>query len=236
MTTQNSKKLQLDTTKVPAFPFAPVQYEQRHQDQFHRILTQYLNQTGNITSELVAPSGGRFVSFPHLAASDPADQYATANNTAKLVTWGTTPDSYLGFTLNAGPTPPANTATAKYTGIYKIDYSLQFANTDNAAHDVFVWLEINGNNFAASASKFTVPARKTPTDHGYLVAYSSLTFPMTAGDYVGLYWATGRAYIPSPLQDGVYMEAYPAQTVGSASIPSIPSSVGTIAFVSAITT
>lgn len=231
-----TNKLQLDSAQVPAFPFAPIQYEQRHQDQFHRILTQYLNQTNNTSNELIAPSGGRFVSFPHAALSDPNDQYATANDAEDAVVWGTTADIALGFTLNSGPTPPANTITATYSGIYKIDYSLQFVNTDNVLHYVYVWLKINGNNVVGSASKFLVPARKNPTDHGYLVAYSSLTFSMDAGDYVDLYWSTNQAYIVSPLQDGVYMEAYPAQTIGSTSIPSVPSSVATIAFVSAITT
>ena len=76
--TTNTKKLQLLPVQVPALPFAPVQYEQKYHDQFQRILTQYLTQTDNITSQLVGVSGGRFVSFPHIAAQDNTNQYATA--------------------------------------------------------------------------------------------------------------------------------------------------------------
>jgi len=35
------------STKAPAIPLAPVQYEQKYQDQLNRILTQYFNQNDN---------------------------------------------------------------------------------------------------------------------------------------------------------------------------------------------
>lgn len=232
----NEKKLQLLPTQVPAFPFAPVQYEQKFHDQLQRILTQYLNQTNNITSEIVAPSGGRFISFPHIAAYDSTNQYADGDYIETVVKWGFE-ESNLGFTLNLGPSPPSYSATAVYSGIYKIDYSLQFVNTDSQAHIVYVWLKVSGEDVIESASKFSIPS-KHGSFNGALIAYSSLTFQMDEGDYVELYWATDLAYVESPLTNGVFMEASPAQVAPPAPItlPSIPSSVGTIAFVSAITT
>ena len=142
--------------------------------------------------------------------------------------WNTL-DSGTGFTLN-----PNSTATAQFSGVYKIDYSLQFANTDSQIKDVFVWLQVNGVDVPGSTSRFSIP-NKHGSVNGFSVAYSSLTFQMLAGQSVALYWATNQAYVVSPLTNGVYMEGDPAQTSPFA-MPSTPSAVGSIVFVSAITT
>jgi len=219
----------LDVTKAPALPFAPVQYDRTYQDTTHNILRQYFNTLDNVTGQLLANAGGHFLSFPHIAAQDSTDQYATANNVATKVLWDTL-DSGLGFTLN-----PNSTATPEYTGVYKIDYSLQFVNNDNVAHNAFVWLQVDGVDVVGSASKFSIPARKSVGNDAYVVAYSSITFTVTGGAEVALYWATSQAATLSPAVDGVYMEAYPAQTSPFA-MPSIPSAIGAIVFVSGVVT
>ena len=170
---------------------------------------------------------GREINFPHIAASDSTDQYADADNDPTIVKWDTA-DELLGFTLNVD-----YTATATYDGVYKIDYSLQFANTENAAHDVFVWLQVNGNDVAKSASKFTLPARKSAGVPSFIVAYSSITFEVNAGDDIGLWWATDKAYNPIGPVDGVYMEYIPAQTAPPYAHPAAPSAIGSIVYVSA---
>lgn len=170
---------------------------------------------------------GRQINFPHIAASDSTDQYADADDDPTIVKWDTASES-LGFTLNND-----YTATADYDGVYKIDYSLQFANTDNAAHDVYVWLQVNGNDLAKSASKFTIPARKSAGDYAFVVAYSSITFDIAAGDDIGLWWATDKAYSTTGPVDGVYMEYIPAQSAPPYAHPAAPSAIGSIVYVSA---
>lgn len=169
---------------------------------------------------------GREINFPHIAASDSTDQYATANDTPTIVTWDTLAES-AGFTLNVN-----NTATATYSGVYKIDYSLQFANTANAAHDVYVWLQVNGSDVADSMTSFTLPARKSAGVPSYLCAYSSITFDIQAGQSIGLWWATDLAYDPVGPVDGVYMEHIPVQTTPY-NRPAAPSAIGSIVYVSA---
>jgi hypothetical protein len=164
--------------------------------------------------------------FPHIGASDSTDQYASADNTPTIIQWNTL-DSAKGFTL------ASNAATAAYKGVYKIDYSLQFANTANAAHDAVIWLRVNGVDVPGSTSKVTMPARKSAGVPSYVLAVSFVTFDMNAGDYVELYWATDLAYSTTGPVDGVYMEYAPAQTVPYAH-PSIPSAIGAITFVSAV--
>lgn len=184
------------------------------------------NVTGSNVNASLFTGSGRQVNFPHIAASDSGDQYADANDDPTIVTWDTLAES-AGFTLNVD-----NTATATYSGVYKIDYSLQFANTANAAHDVYVWLQVNGSDVADSMTSFTLPARKSAGVPSYLCAYSSITFDIQAGQSVGLWWATDLAYDPVGPVDGVYMEHIPVQTTPYAR-PAAPSAIGSIVFVSA---
>lgn len=215
----------LDPTKAPALPYAPVQYDRQYQDSNNNILRQYFNTLDNVTGQLVAAAGGHFLTFPHIAAQDTTSQYATAANTPTRVLWNTL-DSGLAFTLNAN-----NSATPAYRGVYKIDYSLQFFNTDPQTHDAFVWLRLNGTDIAGSASAFSVPSSHGGVP-GAVVAYSSVTFEMAEIDEISLYWATNLA-ATSGGATGVYIHSAPTQTVPFA-MPAIPSAVGTITFVSGV--
>jgi hypothetical protein len=218
-------KDKLDFTKAPALPFAPVQYDRGYSDTTHNILRQYFNTLDNVTGQLLSNGGGRFLSFPHIAAQDTTDQYATATDTATKVLWDTL-DSGLGFTLN-----PNSTATPDNTGVYKIDYRLQFLNTATQIHEAFVWLEVDGVNVPGSGSIFSVPNSHGGVD-GALVAYSSVTFTITGGEDIALYWATNLA-ATSGGGTGVYLHASPAQ-VSPFVMPSISSATGSIVFVSGV--
>lgn len=215
----------LRPTRAPNQPIAPVDYDQRFQDMFSNALRLYFAEIDNFSGTLMQNSGGRYINFPHIAAQDNADQYATATNTATIVKWNTL-DAASGFTLNVN-----NTATATYSGTYKIDYSLQLANTDNVIHDAFVWLRVDGVDVPGSASKFTIPARKSAGAPAFIVAYSSVSFELQGGQSIGLWWATDQAYSTTGPVNGVYMEYEAAQTVPFPR-PSIPSAIGSIVFVS----
>lgn len=218
-------KDRLDSTKAPALPFAPVQYERGYTDTTHNILRQYFNTLDNVTTQLLGNAGGRFLSFPHIAAQDTTDQYATGDNIPTKVLWNTL-DSGLAFTLN-----PNSTATPDYRGIYKIDYSLQVYNTASQIHDIYVWLRLNGTDVVGSGSHFSVPQRHGGVD-GALVAYSSVTFEVAQLDQISLYWATDKAATSGGVT-GLYLHESPARTVPFA-MPSIPSALGSIVFVSGI--
>ena len=215
----------LDFTKAPALPFAPVQYDRGAVDTTHNILRQYFNTLDNVTGQLLSNGGGRFLSFPHISARDETDQYATATDTATKVLWDTL-ESGLDFTLN-----PNSTATPNDTGVYKIDYRLQFLNTATQIHEAFVWLEVGGVNVPGSGSIFSVPNSHGGVD-GALVAYSSVTFAITGGEDIALYWATNLA-ATSGGGNGVYLHASPAQ-VSPFVMPSISSATGSIVFVSGV--
>jgi hypothetical protein len=227
------KTLDLRPPKAPNLPIAPVDYRQLYQDQVLNALRLYFNQIDNFGFGLLNTSGGGGISFPHIAASDNTDQLATASNTATNVKFNTL-TSGNGFTLNA-----PGSATAEVSGIYKITYSLQLANTDNAQHDAAVWLKIDtGSGYVDvpdSTTIFTVPARKSAGVFSYVCAYSEVVFSINAGDELELYWATNQAYDTSPATDGIYIEHLAAQSSPYAR-PATPSAIGSITFVSRLPT
>jgi len=216
----------------PRLPAATVEYSQQYQDQFTNILRLYFNQLQNFNQLLTNTTGGAFLQFPFVAASDNTTQYATAANTPTIVQWSTL-ESGNAFTLNAG-----YTATASVSGIYKITYSLQLANNDNAAHDTKVWLRVNGATSAAdvanSTTIFTIPARKSAGVPSYVCGYSEVVFSLNAGDVVGLWWGTDQA-ASSGGAVGNYIYYQAAQTTPMA-YPAVPSAIGSITFVSALLT
>jgi hypothetical protein len=186
----------------------------------------FANMTAAQANASLFTGSGREINFPHIGASGNADQFATADDTPTIVQWDTA-DEALGFTLNND-----YTATATYSGVYKITYGLQCVNTDNAEHDVVIWIRVNGSDVTKSAVKYTLPPRKNTGAPSFLLTGSSIVFNIQAGQSIGLWWATDQAYVASPSTDGVYIEYLPAQTSPYAH-PSTPASIGSIVYVSA---
>jgi len=218
---------QITAIVAPSLPIAKADYSQQYYDQYSNVLRLYFNQIDNFTRALTASNGGSALSFPHIAASDSTDQVATGNNTPTVVNWNTL-DSGLGWTLNA-----PGSATAGFSGVYTIRYSLQFVNTANAIHNATVWLKVNNVDLANSSTAFSIPARKSAGSPSYVAGYSEVTFEINAGDEIKLYWATDLAGNPTTPTDGVYIYHDAAQTVPYAR-PAIPSAIGSITFVSAV--
>ena len=214
----------LNSTKSPNLVIPTVNYNLNSEEQFRNQLRLYFNTLDSVTQGLLDPNGGAEISLPHIAASYNDDQIADGDDTPTLVLWDTA-ESTSGFTLNAN-----STATAQFTGIYKIDYSLQFANTANAIHDARVWLQVNGVDVPRSSSIFTLAARKSATEFNYTLGYSSVVFSCEAGQSFGLYWATDTRFV-SGVQDGIYMYNEAAIT-SPYTAPANPSAIGSITFVS----
>lgn len=214
----------IQPTKAPVLPLAEPAYTRDFKNRYSNILRLYFNQIDNLFDALFGSVGGAYIQLPHITASDSTDQYASGNDVPTLVLWDTLGPN-VGFTLSAGY------ATALESGVYKIDYSLQFANTDNTAHNVFVWLQVNGSFVPDSSSQFTLSARKSAGVYSHIVAYSSVEFELNSGDEIRLWWATAAAYNPVGPVEGIYMEALPAQTVPYVR-PANPSAIGSINFAS----
>jgi hypothetical protein len=82
---------------------------------------------------------------------------------------------------------PTSRITVDTAGLYNIQFSIQFYNTDAAADNTVVWLVVNGSNVAASASWVTVPGKHAGGD-GQAMMSLNLFYEFTAGQYFQLYW------------------------------------------------
>ena len=75
------------------------------------------------------------------------------------------------------------------SGLYNIQFSAQFVNTDANIHDIDIWLRKNGTDVAESNSQFSVPAKHAGVD-GHALGALNFFINVVAGDYVELMWRT----------------------------------------------
>lgn len=222
----------LQSASAPNLPLAPTTYSQQHYDILNNALRLYFNRLDQNLTALFSNLGGKYLNTPYISAYESDSQYAAANDTPTAITWSD--GTINGFTL-AG-----TTATALQSGVYKITYSLQFANTANAIHDAVVWLRVNGstsaNDVPNSATFFSIPARKSAGNPSFVCGYSEVVFELNTNDTVALWWATDQAYNTTGPVDGVYIFAEAANTVppDPYAHPAVPSAIGSITFVSAL--
>jgi hypothetical protein len=218
MATLTSKNI-LNSVVAPRLPAAPVEYAQRYGDDLTNILRLYFNQLDNLNATTYGPQGGRFFNFPYAAVQRTTNLSFTAN-TATQVTFNQ--NDYLNGCTNDG-TDGIHVLNA---GVYNYQFSVQFANTDTQIHNAYIWLRVNGVDLVGTGSKFDVPAKHGTSD-GYLIAACNFYVQLQANDYVEMFAAVDSAT--------TYMEAYAAQTSPFA-MPSIPSVVATLSFVSSLPT
>ena len=202
---------------VPNLPLGTEQYERRYQDQFTNILRLYFNQLRNSLSELFSNDGGKYISYPYGAFSSDQDQTATAN-TATLMTFNTT-DFANSVRINDSK------ITVTGPGIYNLQFSAQFQNTDTAFQDVYVWLRQNDVDIPGSTGFVSVPNRHAGVDGHSIIGWNYF-LSMNANDYVQIYWS-----VPNTAITIQHLNAS-----GTPTKPSTQSVVATLSFVSALPT
>jgi hypothetical protein len=215
----------LVTPVAPRLLGAPVEYEPRYFEQYSNALRLYFNGVDTTFSALlgspktgtVLHPGGSYLNFPYAAVQRTTDKTFTVN-TATLITFDTTDF------INDCQNDTTNGIYVNNAGIYNYQFSVQWANTASQDHDSWIWLRINNIDVAGTGSQFTVPS-KHGSVNGHLIAAANFYVQMNAGDYVDMFAAVDST--------AVYMEHYAAQTTPFA-MPSIPSVVATLSFVSSI--
>jgi hypothetical protein len=208
-----------DLNRVPApnLPLAPKEYSSRYIEQLNNVLRLYFNQLDNFTRELNTSATTAGLRVPYGAFSSDQDQTTTAN-TATLMTLNTT-DFANGVSITSSKITVAN------AGIYNLQFSAQFANTDTAFQDVYIWLKQNGADITGSTGFVGVPNRHAGTD-GHTIIGWNYFLSMAANDYVEIYWS-----VPNTAVSIQHLAAS-----GSPTKPSTQSVVATMSFVSALPT
>lgn len=117
------------------------------------------------------------------AWQDTTNQTAAAINTGYAITFNTA-DVTDGITLVSN-----SRITVPSTGIYNLQFSAQFVNTDSAIQDIDIWLKKNGSNIAGTNGRVSVPNRHGSVD-GHILPAWNYFLSLAANDYVELFWAT----------------------------------------------
>ena len=199
----------------PSLPLGTDKYERRYQDQFTNILRLYFNQLQNALTEITGNAGGKYLAFPYGAFSSDQDQTAVAN-TATLMTLNTTDFSNEVRIANSE-------ITVANAGVYNLQFSAQFQNTDTAFQDVYIWLKQNGADITGSTGFVSIPNRHAGTDGHSIVGWNYF-LTMNANDRVEIYWS-----VPNTAVSIQHIAAS-----GTPTKPSTQSVVATMTFVSAL--
>ena len=213
-------KQQLDVPSIPSLGFAPEGYERRYFAEINGSLNGYFRKLISTLGALFGPRGGKFINNPHGAFQDSTDQTAANTTTAYAVTFNTT-DFSNGVTIASN-----SRITVADSGIWNLQFSIQFTNTTNSSQDVDVWFRVNGTNVANSNNRFGFAPRKGAGDPYHIVAALNYFVSLNATDYVEIMWR--------PTDIGVQIEQYAAGT--SPTRPAVPSAIVTMSFVSNLPT
>jgi len=215
-----TESVELNRTKAPALPFAPVEYDRQYADTLNNILRQYFNTLDNFVGQLTLSAGGTGAGLylPNGAFQSSVTQTAANTTTAYPITFNTT-DYSNGVVIDS-----SSHLKVTYKGRYNLQFSVQLENTTNAPVDIDIWVRKNGTDIASSNSRFGLPARKNPGDPFHVIAALNILVDLQADQYVELVWCTGDV--------GADIKAYAAGT--SPTRPAIPSVIATMTFVSAV--
>lgn len=207
----------------PALPQPGEMFDRPYQDQLNNIQRLFYNRLTQSFNYLISPGtpdaapGGVHLYTPYAAVQRTTDKTFTAN-TATLITFDT--NDFLSGCTNDG----TGGITVGHEAVYNYQFSVQWKNTAAQDHVAWIWLRIGGVDAVGTASQFSVPAKHGSVD-GHLIGAANFYVQLAALESVSLYAATDNT--------AVSMESYAAQTSPFA-MPSIPSVVATLTFVSAV--
>ena len=154
-------------------------------------------------------------SVPYGAFQDTTDQTIASTTSANAMTLNTTDYSNGVYLSNS------SRMNVRNAGIYNLQWSGQFQNTDTIAHNANVWLSKNGTNVAGSAGLVAIPSTHGGIDGHTIVAWNYF-IELVANDYLELYWQADNT--------AVTLQAYAAGT--SPTRPTTASVITTLNFIS----
>ena len=165
---------------------------------------------------LLAPSSAAtFTSTtPYGAFQSLVDQTIASTTTAYAMTLDTTDYADGVYISNS------SRINVRNAGIYNLQWSGQFENSDTQLHDVSVWLRKNGTNIVGSTGFISVPNSHGGIN-GTIIAGWNYFLELAANDYIELYWSATSTQIS--------LQFYPVGT--SPTRPSTASLIATMQYV-----
>ena len=152
--------------------------------------------------------------FPYGAFQDSTDQTASAIDVAYPMGLNTV-DYSLGTSIVDG-----SKIKVDYSGLYNLQFSSQFVNTDTQLHDVSIWLRKNGTDVAGTAGRISIPNSHGGID-GHTIVGWNYYIELAKDDYVQLMWKTDSTQVS--------MQHLPAVTYSAGVTPAVPAAASVIA-------
>lgn len=191
-------------------------YDRLYFSQTFSNIGNYATRITNALGALFGPRGGKYLNAPYGAFQDSTDQVAANTTTAYAITFDTT-DFSNGVTLSN-----SSRLNVSQSGIYNVQFSIQFKNTTNDTQDVDLWFRKNGTNIDNSNSRFGLGPRKSSGDPAHMIGALNFFVSLAANDYVQIMWR--------PSDVGVSIEHFAASSTPTR--PAVPSAIATLSFVS----
>jgi hypothetical protein len=173
-------------------PVAPIQYEQRFQDQFSNVLRLFFRQ---VASRVNSPTA-------HASYFDTTTQPNPVADAVNLFTYNSVVTQQAVTRGN-----PTSKVYVAQTGIYNFQFSAQLDKTGGSASAVYIWPRINGENLPDSATKIVIDG-----PNNEIVAAWNFVLVLQANDYFELAWQSSDTNVVIP---------YIAATGNIPAIPSI---------------
>ena len=188
-----------------------------------RIESEVVTYTGTTTTTFTGCTRGALgtTNAAHSTGVQVTKIQAHGANTASAMYINTT-DFSNGVTV-VGPDNTKSKITVEYAGIYNLQWSGQFNNSDTALHDASVWLRINGVDITGSTGFVSIPNSHGGVDGHSIVGWNYF-IELAANDYVEIWWSSNNQQVT--------LECYGPQT--SPTRPSTASVIATLSFVSAL--
>jgi hypothetical protein len=177
---------------TPNLPVAPIQYEQRFQDQFSNVLRLFFRQVVNRVNSPTA----------HASYFDTTTQPNPVADAVNLFTYNSVVTQQAVTRGN-----PTSKVYVAQTGIYNFQFSAQLDKAGGSASAVYIWPRINGENLPDSATKIVIDG-----PNNEIVAAWNFVLVLQANDYFELAWQSSDTDVVIP---------YVAATGNIPAIPSI---------------
>jgi hypothetical protein len=158
---------------------------------------------------------GPYLKTPFGSFCSTQDQTAANTTTAYAMTLNTTE------VANGVSVTNNSRITVDHPGVYNLQFSAQFINSDSSEQDFSIWFRKNGTDIVRSNSEFTVHKRHGSTD-GALIAALNIFVELNVNDYVEIMWKVSNT--------GVSIQHLAAQTTPTR--PETPSVIATLSYVS----
>ena len=151
---------------------------------------------------------------PYGAFQSLVDQTIASTTTAYAMTLDTT-DYTNGVYLSN-----SSRINVRNAGIYNLQWSGQFENTDSQDHDAYVWIRKNGTDIVGSTGVIAIPSKHGAVN-GHTISGWNYFIECAANDYIELYWSSDSTTVS--------LQLYPVGT--SPTRPSTASLIATMQYV-----